>query len=326
MNEPTLHVVLGNGQIGALVASDLLARGARVRIVRRGPAGQARERLEWASGDLSDRAFARSVGAGAAVVYDCTNPAYDRWGTDFFPLARGAMDAASVANAKLVVLDNLYMYGVPVGLIREDSPIAPRSRKGELRAWLAEERVAGHARGDYRLTTARASDFFGPGVVRQTTFGQPFYERVFAGKSAHCLGDPGAPHSLAYPVDVARALVTLGERDEAIGAVWHVPHNAAEGMRQTTERLAAALGRTIPITKVPRVVLRGLGLFNSILREVAEMAHQWDAPYVVDDSRYRAAFGESPTPIDEVMRATARWASATFGPSAQPAPVVVGSA
>ncbi len=312
MNPPPLHVVLGNGQIGSLAAAELLARGRRVRVVRRGSAGAPAERLEWASGDLADRAFAESVGRGASVVYDCTSPPYDRWLSELLPLARGAMHAAASAGAKLVALDNLYMYGRVDGPMREDTPIAPCSRKGEVRARLAAERAEACARGEL-VATARASDFFGPGVVRQTTFGERFWQRVFAGKSAQCFGDPDAPHALAYAPDVARALVTLGEHDEAFGRVWHVPTAPPESMRAMTSRLAAALGATIRVARVPRLALRAFGLVEPLAREVAEMAYQWDAPYVVDGSRFTAAFGGEPTSLDVVVAKTAAWATATYG-------------
>jgi nucleoside-diphosphate-sugar epimerase len=318
MNED-LHVVLGSGQIGALVADDLLARGTRVRLVRRGPAGPPRSGLEWLSGDLSDLAFAEEATRGAAVVYDCTSPPYDRWLTLLMPLARGAMHGAAKAGAKLVALDNLYMYGRARGPIAETSPIAPCSRKGELRARLAEERRLAHARGDVRVATGRASDFFGPGVVRQTTFGDRFFRRVFAGKAAECFGDPDAPHALSYAPDVATALVTLADHDEAFGEVWHLPTNPPESMRRTTEHLAFALGFPIAVTRVPRLALRAMGLFNPLAREVAEMAYQWDEPYVVDDAKFRAAFGGAPTPRPAILGATAAWAASTYGTRARAA-------
>jgi len=308
-----LHVVLGSGQVGTLVVDELLARGRRVRLVRRGPAGVPRSGLEWASGDLSDRAFAEEATRGAAVVYDCTSPPYDAWTTLLLPLARGAMHGAAKAGARLVALDNLYMYGKTSGPISESSAIAPCSRKGEVRAQLAEERRLRHARGDVRIATGRASDFFGPGVVRQTTFGDRFYRRIFAGKAAECFGDPDAPHALSYTPDVAHALVTLADHDEAFGSVWHLPTNPAESMRRVTERLGSALGLSIGVARVPRFVLRAMGLFAPVVREVAEMAYQWEAPYLLDDSRFRAAFSETPTPFDSVVAATAAWAAVTYG-------------
>ncbi|HEY1692964.1 MAG TPA: NAD-dependent epimerase/dehydratase family protein [Polyangiaceae bacterium] len=334
MND-ALHVVLGSGQIGSLVAEALLARGTRVRLVRRGAAGAPRPGLEWRSGDLSELSFAEEATRGAAVVYDCTSPPYDAWLTLLLPLARGAMHGARSAGAKLVALDNLYMYGRVSGPIHEGLPIHPCSKKGEVRAKLAEERQGLCDRGELPIATGRASDFFGPGIVRQTTFGVRFFERVFAGKAAECFGDPDAPHTLAYAPDVARALVTLADHDEAFGHVWHLPANPAESMRQTTARLAKAIGRPIRVTRVPRIALRAMGVFEPMAREVAEMAYQWEAPYLVDDSRFRSAFGAKAsgasganvagwtgvTEVDAIMRATGAWAKRTFGAEARPAAV-----
>jgi hypothetical protein len=84
-------------------------------------------------------------------------------------------------------------------------------------------------------------------------------------------------------------------------------------MRSVTERLGRAWRLSIEIRRVPRVVLRAMGLFVPIAREVAEMAYQWDAPYLLDDSRFRAAFGGVATPFDKVVAGTAAWATATYG-------------
>jgi nucleoside-diphosphate-sugar epimerase len=319
MSNAGLHVVLGSGQIGSLVADELLARGERVRLVRRGPAGAARAGLEWMSGDLSDRAFAETATRGASFVYDCTSPSYERWTTLLLPLSLAAMHGAAKAGAKLVALDNLYMYGRVSGPISESSPVAPFSRKGEVRAKLAEARFEANRRGDVRIATGRATDFFGPGVVRQTTYGDRFYRRLFAGKRVECLGDPDLPHALAYAPDVARALVTLADHDEAFGEVWHLPANPAESMHQVVGRLSRALDLPIAVARMPRLALRAFGVLAPILREVAEMAYQWDAPYIVDDSRFRAAFGSTPTPVDAIMAATAVWARQTYGVSSQAA-------
>ncbi|HEU4407770.1 MAG TPA: NAD-dependent epimerase/dehydratase family protein [Polyangiaceae bacterium] len=308
----SLHVVLGAGQIGTRVADILLARGRRVRVVRRGRGGEPRAGLEWASGDVSDLAFAADVTRGAAVVYDCMNPPYHRWPELLLPIGRGALHGAAKAGAKLVALDCLYMYGRPEGPLHEGSPLAPCSKKGALRVALAEERLAAHRGGGVRVAIGRASDFFGPNLPF-SSWNARFFERIAAGKPGECMGDPDLPHSYTYAPDVARALVTLGERDEALGRVWHLPTNPAESTRALAARLGRALGVRAEVARVPRFVLRTAGVFSPLLREVAEMAYQWDVPFVLDDARFRAAFGQGPTPIDEAVAATAAWARGRFG-------------
>lgn len=304
-----LHVVLGAGQIGARLASQLVARGLRVRLVNRRARATSFAGVEVVTGDITDRAFAGRVAAGASVVYDCMNPPYHEWPALLLPLASGALHAASSAGARLVALDCLYMYGRPSGPMTEDSPLEPCSKKGALRVALAERRLAAHRRGDVRVAIGRASDFFGSDL-QFSAFSDRFWSRVRAGKPTECMGDPDMPHSYTYVEDVARALVTLGERQEALGRVWHLPTPPAESTRALCARLGRAAGVSIEVERVPRWLLRTIGVFSPFMREVHEMAYQWDVPFVVDDARFRATFGHGATDIDHAVDEVARWARA----------------
>lgn len=308
-HETPLHVVLGAGQIGNRVARLLVARGLRVRLVNRSARATAPAGVEVVTGDITDHAFAERAAAAAAVVYDCMNPPYHLWPELLLPLASGALHAASSAGAKLVALDCLYMYGRPSGPMTEESPLAPCSKKGALRVTLGELRLAAHQRGDVRVAIGRASDFFGSDLPF-SAFSERFWQRVRAGKPAECMGDPDMPHSYTYVEDIARALVTLGEREESLGRVWHLPTPPAESTRALNARLGRAVGLSIETQRVPRWLLRTIGVFSPFMREVHEMAYQWDVPFVLDDSRFRATFGQGATAIDDAVAEVAGWARA----------------
>ncbi|WP_437321643.1 NAD-dependent epimerase/dehydratase family protein [Sorangium sp. So ce385] len=302
-----LHVVLGAGQIGPRVAALLLARGHRVRLVQRTRRAPERPGLTSVCGDITDLAFAEEATRGASVVYDCMNPPYHLWPTQLLPIARGAVHGASKAGAKLVALDCLYMYGVPDGPMREGSPRRPCSKKGALRVDLEEMRLGAQRRGDVRVAIGRASDFFGANVPL-SVWGERFYTRALAGKAVECVGDPDMPHSYTYVEDVARALVTLGDREEAMGHIWHLPTAPAESTRALARRLGRALGVEVEVARIPRLVLRAVGLFSPFVREAVEMAYQWDVPYVIDDTRFRETFGWSATPVERQVADVAAWA------------------
>jgi nucleoside-diphosphate-sugar epimerase len=290
-----------------------------VRIVRRGrfAAGEAPAGAETASADVSDPAAATEVMRGAAVVYHCVNPIYTAWPKLLLPLTHGILEGASRAGAHLVALDNLYMYGrAPGGVMREDSPVAPCSRKGELRARAADEMFAARDRGDLAVTIGRASDFFGPGATLAAVFGDRFWPRAFAGKPGEVFGDPDQPHSYSYVPDVADALVTLGTDARARNQLWHLPVNPAEPTRTTIARVGRALGTDLGATSVPRWLMRSAGVFMPVLREVAEMMYQWQVPFVLDDSRYRATFGVGATPWEPAVAATVAWARTHYEPRA----------
>jgi nucleoside-diphosphate-sugar epimerase len=303
-----LNVVFGTGQIGTRIARILLGRGERVRVVaRRGtpPAG-----AELAAGDARDNAFAAEASRGAAVVYDTMNPLYHHWKQQLVPVGAGALHGATVAGAKLVALDCLYMYGAPAGPMTEDAPIAPCSKKGALRAELAELRLSALRRGDARVAIGRASDFFGP-ALPASWWSERFWTRVLAGKPAECLGDPDMPHSYTYADDVARALVALGDHADATG-VWHLPTGPAESTRALANRIGKALDLSIAFTTMSPLMLRAIGVFAPFMRELPEMAYQWQRPFVLDDTKFRTRFGFGATPIDEQVAATLAWARESF--------------
>ncbi len=307
-----IHVVLGAGQIGSLLAQRLLALGHRVRQVRRGPAGAPAPGLEWWSGDLSDAAFAAEAMAGASVAYQCVCPPYHRWPQELPQLVRGTVEGAARSGAKLVVLDNLYAYGKPAGPIDEETRQNPCSKKGELRARLADEMLAAHRSGDARIVLGRASDFFGPGITLASIFGERYYRRVLAGKAGETFGDGSMPHTYSYGPDVAEGLRLLGTRDDVLGKVWLLPASVSESTAASLEHMARALGVRTSVSKVPTFVLRALGLFVPAMAEMVEMVYQWEVPYVVSDARFSRTFGVAATPAARAFHDTASWALARF--------------
>lgn len=298
-----LHTIFGAGQVGTKLAELLLARGHQVRLVRRGPAGPARERLSWLSGDITDQRFADEAARGATAVYHCANPTdYARWDGVIEPLARSIRTAAARAGARLVVLDCLYMYGKPeTSPFDEDTPMRPCSHKGELRAMLAEELFDAHRRGDVEVTSGRASDYFGPGTPLSVVFNERALTRLRAGKAVELFGDPDMPHAYNFTPDVARALVELGTRPEAVGRVFHVPAAWTGTTRELVARAGALLGVRGHVRTVPSWALTALGLVSPLVRAMGEMVYQWQLPYVIDDRRFRNTFNVEATPIDDAL-------------------------
>lgn len=136
-----LHVVFGTGPIGLAVADELSKRGKRVRLVNRSGRAAAPEGAEVRGGDATDKTFTLEASAGASVVYNALNPPYHRWPELFPSLQAGVIEGAAAAGAKLVAMENLYMYG-PTGrrAMTEDLPFAADTRKGEVRARIRPRR------------------------------------------------------------------------------------------------------------------------------------------------------------------------------------------
>ncbi|MEO8704118.1 MAG: NAD-dependent epimerase/dehydratase family protein [Kofleriaceae bacterium] len=304
-----MQVIFGSGQIGSRIARTLVDRGERVRVVARHASAVAG--VETAVGDASELGFAAEAARGATVVYDTMNPLYPDWKQQLLPLGAGALHAAKTAGAKLVALDCLYMYGAPTGPMTETSPLAATTKKGVLRIELGELRLAAQRRGDVQVAIGRASDFFGPALTA-SWFGERFFTRVLAGKPGECLGDPDQLHAYSYADDVARGLIALGDAADATG-VWHLPTAPAESTRALANRLGAALELPIRMTTMSPLLLRAVGVFVGFMRELPEMAYQWQMPFLLDDTKFRTRFGFGATPVAEQVAATAAWARALIG-------------
>ena len=309
-----LHVVFGAGQVGPPLARLLATAGHRVRLVRRSDVPIAIPGVEAVRADARDMAEATEAARGATSVYHCMNPAYSAaaWAAELPPIQESLIAAAGRAGARLVVLDNLYALGKPGGRkLGEATPFNPCSRKGEIRARLHRRLEAAVQRGDVSAVTGRASDFYGPGGVG-TLFADRFWPAALGGTTARMLVPLETPHTYHFIPDVAAGLARLGQ-DAGVDGTWMLPCHPAESTLALVDHLAAALGQPIRTARMSPLLLRGLGLLVPILRELPEMAYQWEEPFEVDDAKFRAHFGAFTTPRDEAARQTVAWGRAAFG-------------
>ena len=303
-----LHVVLGaTGGAGGALVSELAGRGHRVRAVSRKPTADLPEGVEQLAADAADPAQTRTACAGATVVYHCVQPPYQRWAAEFPPLTQSIADAAAAAGARLVYADNLYAYGPVHGPITEDLPALATTKKGRIRALMAERLLAAHRSGTLQVAIGRSSDYYGPGGANSVV-GDILFGAATKGNRARWMGRMDVPHSLNYLQDVARALITLGARPEALGEVWHLPAAEPVTGREFVELIAAALARPVKVTATSRLALRTAGLFDPRARESAEMLYQWERPFVLDASKFQRAFGPlEPTPHPQAVATTVAW-------------------
>jgi nucleoside-diphosphate-sugar epimerase len=315
-----MHVVFGAGQVGQPLATLLVRAGKRVRIVRRSSAA-APPGTEVVHGDAADPSFCVEAARGATTVYHCINPPYDaRLWADLVPRYMNNLIAASArTEARLVVLDNLYMLGRPRGrALNEDTPLNPCSRKGEIRARAAERLFEAHRRGEVIATSGRASDFYGPGGT-QTGLGDFFWPRVLAGKTAYSPYPLDAIHTYHYIPDVATALMTLGCAEaDVFGHPWMLPCAPAGTLRSLVTRLAATSRRQLKVARLPRWVLKAMAVVMPLMRELDEMLYQWDEPFVVDDRRFRERFSTMPEDVDRAAASTVEWALRHYGARSSP--------
>jgi nucleoside-diphosphate-sugar epimerase len=207
-----------------------------------------------------------------------------------------------------VIAENLYMYGDTNGQpLTEGLPYWAQTRKGKVRAAMAEAALAAHRAGTVPVALGRASDFFGPWALG-SSHGERVFSPALAGKAASFFGKLDLPHTATYIVDFGRALVILGDRDEALGQAWHVPNDQPRiTQREFGELVFQAMGAPSKVTAMGRWMLRLGGLFVPAAREMVEMAYEFEKPFVVDSSKFERAFGLKATPLGEAIGETVAW-------------------
>jgi nucleoside-diphosphate-sugar epimerase len=302
------HVVLGAGAVGMAVVDALARRGAPVRVVNRSGLRAPMAGVQSVVGDVADSAFAASTTRGARVIYQALNPPYHRWAQEFPGLQAAAIAAAQTAGARLVAMDNVYMYGRAAGRpFTEDRAYDAHTRKGRVRAQMARDLMAAHDAGRVQVTVGRASDFFGPRGGEQSLIGDLVVPRALADKTAVVLGDPDMPHTYTFVPDIGENLVRLGERDDALGRVWHLPSPETRTTRQVIGLVYEAAGTRPRLRITPAWQMRALGLVNRTVREVNEMRFEFDEPFIVDASRAETELGLRATPLADAVDQTVRW-------------------
>ena len=115
MNTHARHVIFGTGAIALATLDALGRRGETVRLVNRSGSAPVPDDVEVVGGDAADPQSTTAVTRGARVVYQALNPPYSRWLQEFPALQAGVLAAAQAAGARLVSMDNVYLYGRPAG-------------------------------------------------------------------------------------------------------------------------------------------------------------------------------------------------------------------
>jgi nucleoside-diphosphate-sugar epimerase len=301
-----IHAVVGLGAVGRAVLDELVARGLPARAVSRRPPAQLPPGVDLTLADVTDAQAARRALDGATVVYHTASAPYDQWPKLLPPIMSGIVEASEASGARIVYADNLYAYGPVEGPLTEALPDRATGPNGRVRAALANQLLDAHRSGKVRATIGRASDYYGPRGL-QSTAGDRLFAPALQGRPAQVLGDPDLPHTLTYLPDFARGLVELGLRDEALGDVWHVPSAPTVTMREFVRLVFEAAGHPPRQRVLPSFLLGLMALASPMMRAVREQQYQREAPWVVDHSKYAAAFGAHVTPHAEAVPETLAW-------------------
>ena len=170
---------------------------------------------------------------------------------------------------------------------------------------MTAELLAAHAAGRVEVAIGRASDYFGPGAAH-SALGETVFAAALAGRTARVMGDPDQLHSYSYPPDVAAGLITLATASGTTGEIWHLPVGETRTTRQIIGSVYEMAHARPKVLAAGATTLRLVGLIKPAMREYLHTLYQFTHRWVVDDSKFRAAFGDHSTPLDTALAATLR--------------------
>lgn len=306
-------LVLGaTGGIGGEVARQLRDAGWQVRALQRGLQHETvRDGITWMQGDALSRADVMRAARRVSVIVHAVNPpGYRKWAQLVLPMIDNTIAAGIAEHATVVLPGTVYNYGPDAfPVLTETSPQNPVTRKGVIRVEL-ERRLQVASDSGARVIIVRAGDFFGP-KVGNSWFAQGL---VKPGRPVHSFqlpGDSGIGHQWSYLPDVARTMVELLARRDALEpfAAFHMNgHWDANGteMAAAMERVLTKHGVARPKRRAfPWWLVRIASPINTTLRELLEMRYLWQRPVRMSNDRLRAVLGDEPhTPWDAAVEAT----------------------
>lgn len=303
-----MQTILGaGGAIGRELAKALSEYTTEIRLVSRNP-GKVNPTDELVAADLLKLDEVRSAAEGTSVAYLTAGLSYDAevWEKKWPVLIKNVLTACKEHECRLVFFDNIYMYDeYHLNGMTEETPVNPPSRKGKVRARVADMIMDETKKSGLEALIARSADFYGPGIKDSSMLTEMVINPLSEGKKANWIGSATARHSFTYTPDAGKATAILGNADAAYNQVWHLP-TAAKPLtgKEWIEGVALEMGVEARYREVPKWMVRLMGFFIPVMGEIVEMYYQYDRDYVFDSRKFEQRFDFQPTPYQEGIKET----------------------
>jgi nucleoside-diphosphate-sugar epimerase len=293
-----MQTILGaNGTIGSILARELHSYTSAIRLVSRNPR-KVNDSDELFPADLTQANQVDQAISGSSIVYLLVGFEYNIkvWQKQWPLLMQRTIDSCIQHKAKLVFFDNVYMYDRAfLEHMTEETPIKPSSKKGEVRAQLVNMIQNAMQTQGLQAMIVRAADFYGPGNETSMLI-EMALKNIAKGKNGQWLGNKHVVHSFTYTPDAAKATALLGNTETAYQQVWHLPTSHEKlSVQQLVEICGTFLNRKISVSLIPTWLIKLLGIFIPVMKEMPEMIYQFDRPYFFDSSKFEKEFGISAT-------------------------------
>jgi nucleoside-diphosphate-sugar epimerase len=301
-------VLLGaTGAIGESIAAELRKRGESYRAV-----GRDRTSLERTFGsdplaeiavwNPDDASSVRAALRGADAIVYLVGVPYNHF--ELHPvLMQQTLDAAIAEGVgQMLLVGTVYPYGrAQQTPAREDHPREPHTFKGKMRKQQEDLLLEADAAGKIRGTVLRLPDFYGPRV--KNSFLDGVFNAAANGGTANLIAPIDRPHQFVYVPDVGPVVIDLLRRPEAHGRWWHLAGDGTASMQEIVAMVGQLAGKPVKTRAAGLGMLRVIGLFQPVMRELVEMHYLLTDPFIMDDSALSALLGNvKTTPLEEGLR------------------------
>ncbi len=308
-----MKTILGTGQLGLAILQLLLDKNPNENILLVNRTGKLNiptpKNVKVIAADATSKAAMKAIASRSDLIFSCTDMPYDKWAAFYPAMANALAYALSETNAKLVFADNLYSYGNVAGKeMNEQMPHTAKTKKGKIRAGVINTLLYSGEAFNRRVAFVKAADFIGP-RIHKGIFGTDFLHSVYNEKTVRLFGNIDLPHTFTYIKDFAAAMINVGTASDAFGQIWHVPNAPALSLDKWAHLFEVITNKKIKKTVTPKFIIRIAGLFNSFIKELYEMAYQFEYPYLVNHDKYVNRFGNHATYPSDIVKETVEWYS-----------------
>lgn len=300
-----MQTLLGSGgAIGIPLAKELKKYTDKIHLVARNPQ-KVNDDDELFTADLTNKDLTNKAVEGSEIVYLTVGLLYNSkvWQRDWPVVMRNVIDACIAHKAKLVFLDNVYMYSpAEMGHMTEKSRMEPESRKGKVRLELVNMIFDAIKNDGLVALIARSADFYGPNV-KSSVMEIGVFGKFKKNQKAFWQADASKIHSFTYTPDAAKAIAILGNNPEAYNQEWHLPTSAEKWTGKDFIETSAKEMNVKPRYYVLTKFMIGLiSVFSSEVRELKEMQYQNDRDYFFDSKKFEEQFSFVPTSYAEGIK------------------------
>lgn len=295
------HIILGaGGAISKVLVKELLSDNQKIKLAARH--FKVIEGFESIKVDLLNFNEVNNVIEEFSNVYLLAGLKYNIkvWNEQWPKIMRNVVEACSAKNSKLLFFDNVYAYGKVNGVMTEDTPLNPSSKKGEVRVKLLDYLNEEIKKKNITALVARAADFYGPYTEKTSGISISVLDKLSKGKKAQWFCNAKAKHSFTYTGDCGKALYLLSQSESNFNQTWHMPTaSPAKTGEELIQIAAEQLNAKANYTVLKKWLFKLIGPFNPLIKELTEMLYQYEDDYIFDSSKIEKKFNFTPTPYEQ---------------------------